>query len=387
MSRRPRGAPRPFAVSERAALRRDLLAWYLREHRDLPWRRVRDPYAIWVSETMLQQTRTQTAIPYYERFMQRLPTVNALAEAPEEDVLALWSGLGYYRRARMLHQAAKRVASTYGGLIPQEADELRRLEGIGRYTAGAIASIAFGRRAALVDGNVARVLARVFAVEDDVRSSRGSATLWRLAEELVAGTDAGGSPGDWNQALMELGATVCVPRDPACGGCPVRAHCKALACGMVARLPRTQPRAQPLAVRRTVVVLASRRHVLLARRRGGAAFGGLWEPPGTPDRPAMPDTPDTAERDVAALASRLGVAVGALQHTGEVVHLLTHRRMHVDVARGALPRRKVWPIPSVDYDAIERVPWDDVAARPQSTLARKVLIMANVTARGLRWKK
>ncbi len=353
-------------------LQRSLLDWYARERRDLPWRRVRDPYATLVSETMLQQTRIQTVLPYYERFMRELPTIYALAEAPEERVLALWSGLGYYRRARMLQAAAKCVAAVHGGRIPQETSDLRELEGVGAYTAGAIASIAFGRRAALVDGNVARVLARLFLIEEDIKSTRAKALLWKLAEKLV--TTADGHPGDWNQALMELGATVCSPRDPRCGACPVRDHCKALERGLVATLPRSEARPRPRLIRRVAVVLASSVAVLLARRRTDSMMGGLWEPP-------------SGEGDIDVLASRLGVHPRSLQSAGEVVHVLTHRRMRVEVARGALPRRKRWALPGTDYDAIERVALEDLASLAHSSLARKVLIVANVPLRGLPWKE
>ncbi len=352
------------------AMRRGLLDWYARTCRDLPWRRVRDPYAIWVSETMLQQTRVQTVLPYYERFLRELPTIRALAEAPEERVLALWSGLGYYRRARMLQAAAKRVTAAHGGRIPEEPAELRGLEGVGAYTAGAIASIAFGRRAALVDGNVARVLARLFAVEDDIKSTRGRARIWKLAEEQVAAAE--GEPGDWNQALMELGATVCAPRDARCDVCPVRAHCLAHARGLVATLPRSKGKRASLAVRRVAVVLASRRCVLLARRRRESLFGGLWEPP-------------SCEGDLTSLAALLGIDPQLLERAGEVVHVLSHRRMHVEVARGALPRRRSWASPGPDYDAIEPVALKDLPARAHSTLARKVLIVANTALRGLPW--
>lgn len=358
----------------RTRLRESLLDWYGRARRDLPWRRVRDPYAIWLSETMLQQTRVQTAIPYYERFLRELPTVRSLAEAPEERVLSLWSGLGYYRRARMLHAAAKQVTESYGGRMPEEAGELSKLKGVGRYTAGAIASIAFGKRAALVDGNVARVLSRLFAIDEDIKSSRGAATLWSLAEELVDGVD---DPGEWNQALMELGATMCSPRDPKCVECPVRADCVARERGIVGTLPRTSRRAAPLSVRRAAIVLASRTRVLLARRRREVLFGGLWEPP-------------SGESDVASVAASLGIDAHALQSAGEVTHLLTHRRMHIEVVRGELPRRQNWALPGVEYDAIESVALSELngeASRGVSSLARKVLIVANIPLSSLPWKK
>jgi A/G-specific adenine glycosylase len=360
-----------------------LLDWYAHAHRDLPWRRAVDPYAIWISETMLQQTRTETVLPYYERFMRELPTVHALAEASDDRVLALWSGLGYYRRARMLQAAAKRVVSAYAGRIPQEPEELRQLEGVGAYTAGAIASIAFGRRAALVDGNVARVLGRVYAIRDDIQSARGRRRLWEVAQRLVDAVE--GAPGDWNQALMELGATICKPRHPLCGQCPVRKHCRALARGKVAEFPRAAGKAPPRAVRRTAIVLVSSRAVLLARRRRDALFGGLWEPP-------------SAAGGLAPLAAGLEIDPRSLEHAGEVVHVLTHQRMHVEVARGVLPRRRHWSLPGADYDAIEPVALRELAPfesngsmastpRPHSTLARKLLIVANVAVRGLRWRE
>jgi A/G-specific adenine glycosylase len=349
-------------------LRVSLLEWYRRERRDLPWRRTTDPYAVWVSETMLQQTRVETALPYYERFLRALPTVGALAEAPEESVLGLWSGLGYYRRARMLHAGAKRVIRTYGGRLPSDLAELRRIEGIGPYTAGAVASIAFGRRAAVVDGNVARVLARLFAIEDDVKSARGSARLWRLAESLVTGGD--GSPGDWNQALMELGATVCVPREPRCGECPLRGFCAGLAGGRERELPRASPKRKPTAVRLVAVVLQSARAVLLARRRPDTLFGGLWEPPNT-------------EAGLQELATALGVDADALERVGEVTHVLSHRRMHVEVVRGVLPRRRRWKPPTLEYDAIEAVAIAGVRTRAHAALTLKVLAVANVPAHDL----
>ena len=359
-------APLPAPVSARqvARLVQALLAWFGEEARDLPWRRTRDPYAIWLSETMLQQTRVETAIPYYERFLRELPTVAALAEAPESRVLELWAGLGYYRRARMLHAAARQIALGHGGVFPGEVATLRTLEGVGAYTAGAVASIAFGRRAALVDGNVARVLARLFAVEDDVKSARGVARLWGLAGELVPEDRA----GDWNQALMELGATVCVPRKPNCGACPVAPFCEGKALGIAERLPLASAKRPPTPVERVAVVLVSARAVLLARRRPDVLFGGLWEPPSA----------DGGAGSLAALASRLGVDAAALETAGEVVHVLSHRKLRVQVVRGVLKSRRKWPLPGPEYDAIEPVPMEAMATRAQATLSRKVLAVAAV---------
>lgn len=357
-----------------AALQRALLAWYRRSRRDLPWRRVRDPYAIWLSETMLQQTRVETVLPYYRRFLEALPTVRSLAEAPESRVLSLWSGLGYYRRARMLHAAAKRIVREHAGELPGDAEGLRQLEGVGAYTAGAVASIAYGERAALVDGNVTRVFARIFAVEDDTSSSAGKARIWDIARELVA--SAPGHPGDWNQTLMELGAVVCTPRAPSCEGCPAAAHCAARARGLVGELPRTAAKRAPKEVRRVALVLVSADpgRVLLARRRSGLLFGGLWEPPSV----------DEASGGAGELARWLGVDGSGLQPMGEVQHVLTHRRMHVTVLRGTLPARRRWPAPGPEYDAARAVATADLSEIAHATLTRKVLALAKAAPPGVR---
>lgn len=358
------------------ALQRALLAWYRRSRRDMPWRRTRDPYAIWLSETMLQQTRVETVVPYYHRFLDALPTVHTLAEAPESRVLSLWSGLGYYRRARMLHAAAKRVVREHGGELPRQIDALRQLEGVGEYTAGAVASIAYGVRAALVDGNVTRVLSRLFAVEEDTSASAGKRRIWDIARDLVSG--APGDPGDWNQALMELGAVVCTPRGPACDGCPVAAFCAARARDLVEELPRSSAKRPPRDVRRVSLVLVSAKpnRVLLARRRPGVLFGGLWEPPSVES--------GGADGAAASLAERFGVDASALQPMGEVRHVLTHRRMQVAVVRGPLPAKRRWPTPGPDYDAVRVVATAELGEVAHATLTRKVLALANATRPGVR---
>jgi A/G-specific adenine glycosylase len=268
----------------------------------------------------------------------------------------------------MLHAAAKVVVDEYGGSLPSDADELRRLDGIGRYTAGAVASIAFGRRAAVVDGNVARVIARIFAIEDDVKGTRGLARVWQLAQDLLSQYDI--PPGDWNQALMELGATVCLPRAPKCVVCPVVAHCVARARGIELRLPRVPPRDEPVVVRRVAIVLSSPSRVLVARRCIGSLFGGLWEPPSTAGPPA-------------ALASRLGVVLRDLRPLGEVVHVLSHRRMRIRVLHGKLGRSRRFSVPGREYDAIEAVPFVDLRDRPHASLTVKILEVANLHRRGL----
>ncbi|HVK83215.1 MAG TPA: A/G-specific adenine glycosylase [Kofleriaceae bacterium] len=311
---------------------------YERVKRDLPWRRTRDPYAIWVSEIMLQQTRVATVIPYWERWMTRFPTVSALAAAPLDDVLAAWAGLGYYSRARNLWSGAKEVGERWGGALPRSAAELRAVPGIGPYTAGAIASIAYGERAPLVDGNVARVLARVFAIELDIKSTAGTKALWAEAGAMMTALPAASSPGALNQGLMELGATVCTPTDPRCLVCPIAGPCAAHRLGKQDSLPVTAPRKKerdlPL-LERTLVWIAEGDELVLVRRTPEGLFGGLWELP---------------PRE---LADQLGVTIDArpVSHHHQT---LSHRRLRVTVVRGAMPGRLVRPA-DPSYDAIARV--------------------------------
>ncbi len=340
-------------------LRERLLRWYQRDKRDLPWRRTRDPYAIWLSEVMLQQTRVDTVVPYYARFLARFPRLCDLAAAELEEVLAAWSGLGYYRRARALHLAAREVVARYGGELPRESDALMRLPGIGRYTAGAIASIAFSEPTPVVDGNVTRVLARVFGIHDDVSAGPTQRRLWALAAALVP-DDA---PGELNQALMELGATLCTPRGPQCPRCPLESACQAHRDGDPEALPRTRPKRVAPSVALVAVVATCVDGVLLARRAPSGLFGGLWEPP-------MVAAEGVASARGALAA--LGVSRRAkLEDAGLVRHALTHRRLEICVQR-ARPRRP-WRLPEPPegvYDGLAFCAPDDV---PLSTLARKVL--------------
>jgi A/G-specific adenine glycosylase len=261
-------------------MRKQLLSWYDVHQRDLPWRRTRDPYAIWVSEIMLQQTRVAVVIERFKAFLDRFPTIEALARAAEDDVLALWSGLGYYRRARMLHQAAQVVAEQHDGGLPETAAELRELPGIGSYTAAAIASFAHDEPVAVVDGNVERVLCRLAGWEFNGRESAGAVRkkVESLANELV---DAR-RPGDFNQAMMELGATVCLPRNPQCPACPLTAQCATRGEHATVPRPKMQTRdvAYVLAVRGKVAHRVDRREVLLHRRSASqTVMPGMWELP------------------------------------------------------------------------------------------------------------
>jgi A/G-specific adenine glycosylase len=246
------------------ALQAALLAWYAQNRRQLPWRQDADAYRVWVSEIMLQQTRVAAVLEHYRLFLEAFPTVEALAQAPEEQVLARWSGLGYYRRARMLHQAARLVMNEFGGVIPRAAEELRKLPGIGRYTAAAIASIAWGEPVAVVDGNVERVLSRLDG------EPRLAASAWRRAQELLDCRQA----GDWNQAMMELGATVCVPQNPLCRECPVCSWC----CAPGAATGR--PRAARRRLRMARGWIEHKDRVYLVQRSSDAAkMAGMWELP------------------------------------------------------------------------------------------------------------
>ena len=271
-----------MSTSDRAWIRRALGAWYRKNRRDLPWRRTTDPYAIWVSEAMLQQTRVAVVIPYYERFLRSFPDLAALARAPEERVLGHWAGLGYYRRARHLREAASVALERHGGVLPGDPDAFAALPGVGRYTMGAVYSIAFGRRLPVVDGNVIRVLARVFALADDPAEARGRERFWSLAADLVPARN----PGDFNQAVMELGALVCTPRSPSCDACPLAARCRARALGRVEEFPRAAARPNVRRVRAAAALLESARGVYLERVASGPNRGML-DPPSAANQAAL----------------------------------------------------------------------------------------------------
>lgn len=343
------------------AIRRALLAWYDENARDLPWRRTRDPYAIWVAEVMLQQTRVETVIPYWERFLARWPDARKLADSKLDDVLAAWSGLGYYRRARLLHQGAQHVAETHGGEIPADVEAIRAIPGVGAYTTGAIASQAFDLPAALVDGNVARVAARLFAIEDDVKKGKGLAQAWKHAEALVVGE----RPGALNNALMELGATVCVPREPRCLLCPVRKHCVARKEGRERELPVATEKAARPRIREIAAVLSLGDELVLVRRVKDGLFGGMWEPP------RVAQTDRHAAR--AELEATLGVKVRFDDRPArKVEHVLTHRHLDIDVFTGKVDRAPT-AVASSTWDAVEVVRPTELSRRGVSTLARKLL--------------
>lgn len=261
----------------RPKIARSLLRWGQTHLRDLPWRAApRDPYRVWVSEVMLQQTQAATAAPHFVAFTHRFPTLQALAAASLDAVLKAWQGLGYYSRARNLHRAAQIIMAEYGGQLPETVNELMKLPGIGRYTAGAIASIAFGERAPVLDGNVKRVLCRLFAIRDAPRAPATVKRLWQLAESLVPPHQ----PGAFNEALMELGATICTPRSPACADCPLRTHCQAYRQGIVGLVPLRAKRQALPHYDVTAAVIRKKNTILITQRPADSMLGGLWEFPG-----------------------------------------------------------------------------------------------------------
>lgn len=334
-------------------------AWFEKAKRDLPWRKTKDPYAIWLSEVMLQQTRVATVLEYYPRFLSRFPTVRALAEADTEEVLGAWSGLGYYRRARALQLGAREVVARYGGRLPDDAAELRTVPGIGPYTAGAIASIAFGKREPLVDGNVARVFARLFGLDFDVRSARGQKELWKLAAELVPEKN----PGRHNEALMELGATVCLPGEPKCSQCPLREDCVAAKTGRQKELPVLAKKKAPPVVPMVALLALRNGKFLLAQRGPTGLFAKMWEPPMV-----------EASGDPHGALDPLFGKLRKVCELGEVRHVLTHRELQVRVLTAEVGA--ALPEPQRPYVRLEWVSPDDLATRGISTLARKIMRLA-----------
>ena len=299
------------------AFRNALLAWYEAHWRDMPWRRTRDPYAIWISEIMLQQTRVDQVRPYYYRFMNRFPTVGDLGEAPLEDVLKVWEGMGYYARARNLHRAARQIAALHGGKIPDDPARISTLPGIGPYTAAAILSIAYGRDCSVVDGNVIRVLSRLFHLTDDPAASAAKKKTAGLAERLLLK----GRAGDFNQAMMELGATVCTPRQPGCSTCPVSSLC--LARQLLpdpSVLPRKQPRKQRPHHHVAAGIVRKGDEILIVRRPLEGLLGGLWEFPG-----GITEEEATREEFLVSEMNRvLGIDIRVDRAFAVVRHAFTH---------------------------------------------------------------
>jgi len=370
--------PRPYT---RRAFAARLLAWYATHKRDLPWRHdTHDPYRVWISETLLQQTQVVTAIPYYERFLARFPDVHALAAANLDDVLKVWEGAGYYARARHLHRAAREIVARLGGRIPSTVDELLTLPGIGRYTAGAIASIAFNCDAPVLDGNTTRVLCRYFNIANDSKASQTQKELWRLAEELLPH----GRAGDFNQALMELGATICTPRNPQCAACPLSRGCAARRLGIQANLPTKRKKKKLPHHQVAVGVIWKRNKMLIARRFEKELLGGLWEFPGG-HRKRGEALAQCVAREV---CEELGIEVAVGEEFAVVEHAYSHFRItlhafHCRWLRGrpralgcaawkwVSPRElSRYAFPAANRKVIENLTTDGKTRRPRDTETR-----------------
>ncbi len=360
-------APEVDAES-RAEIAVRLLVWYRAHRRDLPWRGG-SPYAVWISEIMLQQTQVATVIPYFNRFLARFPTVEALAAAPLDAVLQHWAGLGYYARARNLHRAAQAVVERHGGRVPDTLEEITALPGIGRYTAGAILSIAYGLPCPLVDGNVVRVLSRLFGMHGDPKAAANQAALWSLAEQLVPYE----APGDFNQGLMELGALVCTPADPNCERCPLLARCVSGNSADPTALPETAPgRPSVAAVHASVLVADDSGRLLIVKRPPHGLWGGLWEFPRVVCMPGEP--PQQAAARAAQEVAGIDVEVG--RRLGQVRHAVTHHRitLYGFAARKRDAGATAWARDGVEVcwerpDALQNYP----CAAPQTLLREAAL--------------
>jgi len=333
----------PLSGRELVSFRKSLLAWFRQFRRDLPWRKSKDPYRIWLSEIMLQQTRVVAVIPYYERFLERFPTIQSLAEAPEEEVLRLWSGLGYYSRAKNLQKAARQIVGGFDGHFPQKREQILSLAGIGEYTASAIQSISFDEKHAVLDGNVARVLSRLGAIRGNLRGTAEWRGLQKTAERLLDPS----APGDWNQAMMELGATLCTPSLPQCLLCPVAKHCEALRLGLVDVLPESRKKRELVDVGIVSLVLAnSRRETVLL--------------------------PPPAEKNFESIAEHIPTLVSNLWHFPTIAagnsSTTSIREIWKEIFRGAPLPSSVLPLPLVRH----AVTYRKVTVRPFLALVTKL---------------
>ena len=324
------------------SLHNQLIAWFKANREDLPWRRYRSPYHVWLAEIMLQQTQVTTVVPYYERFLSRFPTVEALAEASLDEVLKAWEGLGYYSRARNLHRTARLIVHLYGGEFPSHPNDLMKLPGIGRYTAGAIASLAFGLDTAVLDGNVIRVLTRLFNLAEDVTSASARRQLWHLAESLIPT----GKAALWNEGLMELGQRVCTPQTPICSACPIASLCEAHRLGVEEERPVKPPKARTPHYDVTAAVIQREDgRMLIAQRPLQGMLGGLWEFPGG-KREGDEPLAECLKREI---REELGVEIAVGRQIATVRHAYTHFRITLYAFACALISGEPQPIECADW--------------------------------------
>ena len=358
-----KGICRPLARSDLAAFRRRLLAWYGRNARDLPWRKTRDPYRIWVSEIMLQQTQVETVKSYFTRFVERFPTVADLAESRETQVLRLWEGLGYYRRARQLHAAAKVIVKQHGGQFPTEFEEVLSLPGIGRYTAGAILSIALDQRLPILEANTIRLFARLIALQIEPTQSTAQQQLWSVAEQVLPRKRC----GDMNQALMELGSKICTPSSADCDHCPVAEFCAAKQAGLVNTLPIKRDKVKFEQVDEVAVVIRKSGRLLLRHCQEGERWAGLWDfPRFSVSKKPSPKTRASIEGRIAEMTG-LSIALGDQLTT--IKHGVTKYRITLHCFEG---------VPTKSPSRLKKqahLKWifpKDLADYPLSTTGRKI---------------
>ena len=360
----PRGASNDsFRPRRLSTLPRKLLFWFDRHRRDLPWRASRNPYRIWVSEVMLQQTTVAAAVPYFKRFLATFPDVKSLAAADEQQVLRLWEGLGYYRRARHLHAAARILATEHGGQLPDEPTVWAGLPGVGRYILGAVLSQAFDRRLPIVEANSLRVLARLFGYRGDPREGEGKTWVWSAAESLLPAKRT----GDFNQALMELGALVCTPASPRCGECPLAAHCVANCDGLQAVIPPPKKQKERVLVEEVAAVLRRRGRVLLCRRPADASrWQNMWEVPHAEvrDRETAPQAAVRITRELTGFDVAPGNEITTIRH-GVTRFAITMICLEVAVGGGAFA--------SDFYSEGRWVKLDELAEFPVSTPQRRLM--------------
>lgn len=331
-----------------------LLNWYKGSHRKLPWRDIQNPYYIWVSEVMLQQTQVETVKPYYQKFIQEFPTAEALAKADLQEVLKVWEGLGYYSRARNLHRAAKMVAEELGGEVPDDYQQFRQLSGVGDYIAAAVQSIAFHQPYAVVDGNVKRVLARLFAINTAVNDAKSN----KIFQQRASGILNQKKPGEFNQAVMELGALICRPQNPLCEKCPVATFCAAFQSDMVAKYPVRKKRKPAPVYHIAVGVVSKNGKILITKRKESGLLGGLWEFPGG----KIKDGETAEEACIREIKEEVNLKIEVMDYLRQVKHAYTHFKIVLDVFRCRYISGKVKLDGAVDYrwikpDEIEKFPF------------------------------
>jgi A/G-specific adenine glycosylase len=364
-------------AADRRKFARALLAWFTAQARDLPWRRTRDLYSIWISEIMLQQTQVATVIGYYERFLAAFPTVHKLAAASETQVLRLWEGLGYYRRARQLHAAAKQIVIDHGSEFPRSYEAVRALPGIGRYTAGAILSIGLDQRLPILEANTIRVLSRLIALRDDPRTTKSQARLWQAAEELLPADNCGA----FNQALMELGSEICTPKEPLCAACPVSAHCAAFKQELTDQIPLPAKKTEYTDLIETAVVIRRAGKYLVRECQPGERWAGLWDFPRFASVSAKNETWLATSQQ--HLRDWLGIEITPGEHLATTKHGVTRYRitLHVLAADWLAGGVNGKGSPAAKTNSSRWVTRSELAELPLSVTGRKIAGLLNTKKR------